>query len=799
MFEFRRSKVHLPRAAIIAALILLSGCSSPEERAQNYYERGKELLSAKEPRRAEIEFRNAVKYNKKLLPAWQSLAQVDEQLHKWGDLIPDLRGILELSPNDMASRIKLGKLLLISGSVDDALRLVNDDKADKGNADLMALRAAILYRLNDTEGAVREAQAALKVDPDNTSAMFVLAGNDYAHGDTSAALEILNNPAMTRRDDIGTQIFRVQVFEKAQDLPHAEALLQKLTNLYPQEMAFKKELVRLYLIQKRGDDAEKEQRAIVATDPKNVSNQLDLIRLLNTTKGPAAAQQELESLISAGGDIFPYQIALAQLEFTQGKFPDAAALLNKIIDGGSPSDHVITAQLNLAEMELRQKQTDAAAALVADVLKKDGRNTGGLAPRASIRMDHGEFDGAISDLRQALNDQPRATNLMLLLASAYERSGSIDLAEKEFADAMKASNFDPAVSLNYVAFLERRNSVARAEDVLTDLATRWPNNIQVLSALAQVRLTRGEWVGAQQVADAIKRLSANNVVGDELLGAALAGQSKFAQSIEAFQNAYAAAPVTQPMYGLVAAYITAGKPDQAIAFLQSVLKANPSNAAAYVLLGSVQLANKAPDQARQSFLNAIKQQPKDDAGYKALAELYVAQNNNDEALKTVQSGLKEVPDSFALQMTLAGLLERTGDYEGAISSYQRLHDKDPSSIVVSNNLASLLADYRTDKPSLDEAQALAASLQKSSVPQFKDTLGWVDYRQGNYQAALPLLQSAAEKLPKLALVRYHLGMTYAAMGQTGKAAEQFKMALSQAPDQELEQKIHAALVKTSTQ
>ena len=34
-------------------------------------------------------------------------------------------------------------------------------------------------------------------------------------------------------------------------------------------------------------------------------------------------------------------------------------------------------------------------------------------------------------------------DLMLLLATAYERSGSIDLADKEFADAMKASNFNP--------------------------------------------------------------------------------------------------------------------------------------------------------------------------------------------------------------------------------------------------------------------------------------------------------------------------------------------------------------------
>ena len=158
-------------------------------------------------------------------------------------------------------------------------------------------------------------------------------------------------------------------------------------------------------------------------------------------------------------------------------------------------------------------------ALVSDILSKDARNTSGLKLRAAIRLDRGQLDGAIADLRQALNDQPRAVDLMLMLAIAYERSGSIDLAEKEFADAMRESNFNPTVSLNYVAFLQRRGSVAHAEDVLTDLASRWPKNVEVLSALAQVRLARQEWAGAQEVAEAIKRIGTNRTAVDELLGA----------------------------------------------------------------------------------------------------------------------------------------------------------------------------------------------------------------------------------------------------------------------------------------
>ena len=243
-----------------------------------------------------------MKYNKKLLPAWQSLAQVDELTHNWQDLVPVLHNIVELDPNDMASRIKLGRLLLVGGAFNDALQLVNEVKdPDAQNADLLALKGAILFKLKDSAGAIREAQAALKIDPNNTDAMFVLAGDDFARGDAKAALDILNNPAMSQKTEIGIDLFKLQILEKTQDLQQADAILQKLIELHPKEISFKKELIRLYLLQHRNDDAEREQRSLVAADPSNIQAQLDLVGLLNATKGAAAAKQQLVDLIAAGG------------------------------------------------------------------------------------------------------------------------------------------------------------------------------------------------------------------------------------------------------------------------------------------------------------------------------------------------------------------------------------------------------------------------------------------------------------------------------------------------------------------
>jgi tetratricopeptide (TPR) repeat protein len=144
-------------------------------------------------------------------------------------------------------------------------------------------------------------------------------------------------------------------------------------------------------------------------------------------------------------------------------------------------------------------------------------------------------------------------------------------------------------------------------------------------------------------------------------------------------------------------------------------------------------------------------------------------------------------------MMLAGTFEQKGDYEAAISEYEYLLKQQPKSVIIANNLVSLLADHRTDKASLERAQLLSASLEKSQVPQFEDTLGWVHYRQGDFKAAVPLLEAAAAALPDSAPVHYHLGMSYIGIGQFAKASDQLKEALTRAPDSELEGKIKAGL------
>lgn len=788
------SAFRVGKILVVLSLGLLTGCQTPEERAQGYYERGMALIEKKDDLNARVQLSTALVYKSDKIEAWRALAGIEERLKSTRSLFQDLRRIVELDPKDIESRMKLGRIMFENGAADAALKLIDaGGEAAQSRADYHALRAAILVKTKDTPNGVREAQNAIAIEPGNEDAKFLLASEKLSRGDADGAMQLLGPPDL--KESSRVSLLRVQILAKRGDLPQAEAVLKRLIESQPQEVGLRSSLVQLYVAQRRFDDAEKELRAIAAAKAADSRAELDVVRFLVATKGANAGKDELASKIKAGGDVFAYQMAFVDLDYSQGNVTDSVNSLNELIKAASSPEHTLAAKSKLAEIDVSQKDFSAAEPIIADILEKDHRNTTGLRLRAIIRIERGQLDNAIADLREALSDQPKSPDLLLLMATAYERSGKPELADRQYADALKSSGLAPGVALRYVSYLQSRGNVAQAEDVLIEAGKRNPNNVQILTALAQIKLARQDWAGALAIANAFRAAGNNSGIADQIKAAALAGQNKPDASIAALEDGHKAAPdAVQPVVSLVAAYVRAGKPDKAELLLNDMLKKFPANAELLVLLGQTQLAKGKSEEAQQSFKAAIAQQPKNEAGYNALSALYASQKNYSEASSVIQTGLKERPDSLNFRLTLAGLLISKKDNDGAIAAYEAILKDQPNSLVAINNVVSLLLDNRSDKASLDKASALAEKLKGSNVAEFEDTLGWAQFKRGNTNEAIATLEDASKKRPNLAALKYHLGLSYMAGGQASKAAEQFKAALALEPDgTDLKEKIRAAL------
>lgn len=220
---------------------------SPDQRAEAYYEHARRLIERHEYAKAKIELRNALSVKNNMLPAWRSLAEVGEATQDWGGTIESLRAILNLDSGDIKVRVKLAKLLVLVGGVYQALELTKTSNgADSQNPLLLGVKAAILYRLNDRLGAVQSAKAALAIDPSNADALVALATERMAMNDNSGALQILDSDAAIRSTDLGIQLLKLKLFTQSGETQQVETLLRKLMVLDPQQIGFRRQLIKLY-------------------------------------------------------------------------------------------------------------------------------------------------------------------------------------------------------------------------------------------------------------------------------------------------------------------------------------------------------------------------------------------------------------------------------------------------------------------------------------------------------------------------------------------------------------------------
>ena len=335
----------------------------------------------------------------------------------------------------------------------------------------------------------------------------------------------------------------------------------------------------------------------------------------------------------------------------------------------------------------------------------------------------------------------------------------------------------------------RRKQPERAEKAFEDMLATNPNNLVVIRTLAQAKIARGDYAGAQALADQAKKLNEKNPLADQIQGAISSGKNDFEGALSSFKRAHEVAPNdTQPIVAIVRTYMRSGKTKEALAFIDGVLKDNPSNQEAQLIKGQIYNSSGDTQGAQRIFASMIQQNPKNAVGYQQLALVQQRANQLGEAEKTIQDGLTAVPNDFGLMLSQAGIFEATNRIDESIKVYENLLKQRTDVEIVNNNLASLLLDYRSDQASFTRAHELTKNLKNSTTPQFLDTFGWASYKVGELEAAKKALESAVEKSPETAIFQYHLAKIYIAKNETASAKQAFQKSIKLSENQPFSQK-----------
>lgn len=778
MAKLKEKVFHTPaRCGLFAfsliAAVLISGCESPEEKVASYLASAQELYEQKDLLKAELEVKNALQIQPKNGAANFLLAEIAETRQDYPKMAASLRAAIESIPDFTEARVKLGTLYALGGAMDRAQEQLDYLKAlNIDTALVKVFTARLLVMDGDFESARIQLEEVLEQDPSNSPALGMLAGI-AATKDLDAALVLIERGIAVTDNARPLRLLRLQLLIQAGRTSEIENEYKTLIADYPDESVFSYQYARFLVEQGRIDDVEQVLRQVIERQPDEVQPRLALTQFIVGAQGPEAAEKLLRELVADKPDMLELRTVLAQYLRENGRLDEAFTEYETISQQAGNDDVGLTARAKLAGIHMLRDELEESEKILNDILLTDSMNIEALILRGVMYTSQEDYRDAVSDFRNALRKDPQNQRAQLLLARAHKRAGDSVLAKDAYRRALEAFPDDALAPLELAMLLIADDNNKGAEEVLRDRLTVAPRDGRAARALIVLLRSTDRMDNAKEEAKKLSALEGQAAVGQYLLGTVYFAEQDYLSAETAFRSSLDAVPLArEPIQGLVLSLVRSGKSTQAKAFLEDFTTQYPENLWAKTLLGQV-LAGEGDTEAAAAILESTLQS--NEFWLPAYTTLAGLQNDDVMAqIDVYKRGLEALPGSQELALLLGTAYERNGRIEEAIAAYENALESNADLPAVANNLASLLSDYRTDKVSYERALTLARQFESSNNPAFMDTLGWIYYRLGDFEKAIPLLEDAVGKTGQIPVLRYHLGMAYFRNGQTALAKEQLQ-------------------------
>ena len=229
--------------------------------------------------------------------------------------------------------------------------------------------------------------------------------------------------------------------------------------------------------------------------------------------------------------------------------------------------------------------------------------------------------------------------------------------------------------------------------------------------------------------------------------------------------------------------------DKALAWFDRVVEgrfAFEANMSAIAIL----LNSNRGDEAQQRLLKMEDRFPEQHLRILMLkAEILNQQGNHQAAFNELTVALKEVPDNAEVLYARALIAEKLNKLDVLEADLLKILEKNPDDVRTLNALGYTLADKTERYEDADRYLQKALQLQPDE-PVVIDSFGWLLYKKGMADRALPFLKRAYEKQPETEIAA-HMIEVLLALGEKKQARELFEQINKKAPQDEFVGKIRS--------
>jgi len=781
------------RLCILGVLIAacVAGCGGARARYASHLQRGKEFLAAGHLEKAGVEFRNAVQIQPRSPEALYLDGRVAEQRGSLREALGLYQAAIEADASYDPARANLGKLLVFAGAGKAALEAVAPGlAAHPDNPDLLAVRAAARHQQKDDAKALVDAERAVQLAPANENALAILAAlyagqRDYARAIALVSGAVDQVPSSTQLREVLANLYLANAQPQK-----AEEQMRQIIVLKPDDLSARSQLA-MHLVRASQPDAAQKvlEEAVTAFAQLKDATRLNeakliLVDFIAAQRSREQGEKTLREFIAREPANLDLRFGLGTLLQRTGATEEAISAYQEVIARDGTGAKGLVARDRIAALEVTRNHLDRARALIGEVLQKNPRDDDALILRATLALHDHDATSAIGDLRAVLRDQPNSVPLQRTLARAYQEKGQPALAEEALRAAMKSAPNDPAVRLELAQLLLQTDRGPESVTLLQEAVNHAPDDIATRESLIRAYLSQKDYAAARDAAEDLKHRKPESAAGYFFAGL-IAGQQKH---LEESQKELESALKMQPkaldiMSALARVELARGAADAALARVQAASAADPANAGLLNLLGELYMERKDYAHATEALTRACAVNPREWQSHRNLALVHAASADLPGAIGEYETALRLAPAESRLVVELAALYEKQGRVNDAIARYDDLYRNIPQlQQLAANNLAMLLVTYRTDQVSLDRARDLTSAFTLSDNSSMLDTAGWVHFKRGEYQDALPVLERAVEHAPESKVIRYHLALAELRLGQRDRARSNLETALSGTSD-----------------
>lgn len=511
--------------------------------------------------------------------------------------------------------------------------------ADPGSLFLRTELADLYWRINRVGDAISEAEAVLKINPDDADAHRLL-GHIY-----------LRNLGQGEPDKAASESL-------AKAIQHFEALVK----VEPSDTDSYVILGRLYKLNNQGDKAAEAFKMVLNSDPSSRDALVSLAQLYIDQ----ADYDDAIALLSAVPDDETDSSLLGLLGVAYGQAHQADKAIETFDKALADDSENLELRRSYASVLLDNNRADAARVQLQKILEADPQDGSTLLRLGQLDRETGNFDQARQELDRARTLMPdNADAIAYQQAMLEDAVGNDDKAIAIFQELLKKSEkssgpYSPGEANNRALFLEQIGSIYRTQEKYDQAI----DTFKQILPLGKSQAPRAEGLIIEtlgmkhQPAEALKRAEEAMKQYPEdrslkMLHASLLGQQgQVEQAIKELQSLMNGTQSDRDTQLVVAqVYSQAKRYPEAEAAAQKALTLSPQPddaVRAHFMLGSIYEREKKYDLAEEQFKNVLTADPLNGAAANYLGYMLADRGVRlEESVKYIQKALQTEPNNGA--------------------------------------------------------------------------------------------------------------------------------------------------------